>query len=71
MQADSQESEVGKIMGYIPPTIEEAMSLEKTLLWYKRQRNRFAIVVGGGILLSLILIVLVLYLKILVNSAGP
>lgn len=50
-------------MGYIPPSIEEAMSLEKTLLWYKRQRNRFVIVVGGGILLSTMLLVLVLYFK--------
>lgn len=57
-------------MGYTPPTIEEAMSLEKTLLWYKRQRNRFAIIVGGGILLTLVLVMLVLYLKVLLNAAG-
>ena len=55
-------------MGYAPPTIEEAMILEKTVLWYKRSRTRFAIVVGGGILLSLVLLMLVLYLKAVVSQ---
>lgn len=54
-------------MGYAPPTIEEAMSLEKTLLWYKRQRTRFAIIVGGGILLSTVLLVMVLYFKLIIK----
>lgn len=54
-------------MGYIPPTLEEALSLEKTLIWYKRQRTRFAIVVGGGILLTTLLLVIVLYFKLMIR----